>query len=173
MNSQSVAAGRSPGLTPHTAPVLAVCTHGRHDTCCAERGRPVAAGLAEAYPEETWEASHIGGDRFAANLLVLPFGLYFGRLDPASARGVARLLAAGDVEADPGRLNEIEERLFKLQRLLRKHGPTTDELIAHRTRLSEELAALDGVDDRIGEDEQKRIALLSRATEQARKLSGA
>jgi DNA repair protein RecN (Recombination protein N) len=88
---------------------------------------------------------------------------------------VARTLGryAGDVEADPSRLNEIEERLFKLQRLLRKHGPTTDELIAHRYRLSEELAALDGVDDRLGNDVQKRTELLSRATEQARKLSDA
>ena len=33
--------------------------------------------------------SHIGGDRFAANLLVLPHGLYFGRLDPAAARAAA------------------------------------------------------------------------------------
>jgi hypothetical protein len=100
LDLEALAAGRSPGLTAHTDPVLAVCTHGRHDTCCAERGRPVAAGLAEAFPQETWEASHIGGDRFAANLLVLPFGLYFGRLDPASARGVARLLAAGELDLD-------------------------------------------------------------------------
>ena len=97
---EALAAGRSPGLAPHAEPVLAVCTHGRHDSCCAERGRPVAAGLAEAFPEQTWEASHIGGDRFAANLLVLPHGLYFGRLEPDTARGVARLLAAGELDLD-------------------------------------------------------------------------
>jgi len=100
LDLEALAAGRSPGLTPHGEPVLAVCTHGRHDSCCAERGRPVAAGLAQAFPEETWEASHIGGDRFAANLLVLPHGLYFGRLQPDTARGVARLLAAGEVDLD-------------------------------------------------------------------------
>jgi hypothetical protein len=100
LDLEALAAGRSMGLDVHRAPVLAVCTHGRHDTCCAERGRPVAAGLATAFPEETWEASHIGGDRFAANLLVLPYGLYFGRLDPVSARGVARLLAAGELDLD-------------------------------------------------------------------------
>lgn len=97
---EALAAGRSLGLTPHTEPVLAVCTHGRHDTCCAERGRPVAAGLAQAFPEQTWETSHIGGDRFAANLLVLPHGLYFGRLEADTARGVARLLAAGELDLD-------------------------------------------------------------------------
>jgi hypothetical protein len=100
LDLEALAAGRSPGLTPHTEPVLAVCTHGRHDTCCAERGRPVAAGLAELFPGQTWEVSHIGGDRFAGNLLVLPQGLYFGRLEPDTARGVARLLAAGELDLD-------------------------------------------------------------------------
>jgi hypothetical protein len=100
LDLEALAAGRSPGLTAHPGPVFAVCTHGRHDTCCAERGRPVAAGLAAAFPDETWEASHVGGDRFAANLVVLPHGLYFGRLEPDTARGVARLLAAGELDLD-------------------------------------------------------------------------
>lgn len=72
-----------------------MCTHGRHDTCCAERGRPVAAALATSFPEETWEASHLGGDRFAANLLVLPAGIGYGRLDAASVTGVAAGHLAG------------------------------------------------------------------------------
>jgi hypothetical protein len=88
------------GLTPHREMVLGVCTHGRHDACCAERGRPVAQGLAEAFPEETWELSHLGGDRWAANMLVLPHGLFYGRLEPESARDVARLLRAGEMELD-------------------------------------------------------------------------
>ncbi len=70
-------------------PVYLVCTHGRHDLCCAVRGRPVAAALAAARPEDTWECSHVGGDRFAANLVVLPHGLYYGRLDERSAVEVA------------------------------------------------------------------------------------
>ena len=86
----ALGAGRSPGLTPYDGTLLCVCTHGRHDACCAERGRPVAAALARAHPEETWEVSHIGGDRFAGNALVLPQGLYYGRLDAVSALAVAR-----------------------------------------------------------------------------------
>ena len=42
----ALGAGRSVGLTPEADPVLAVCTHGRHDACCAERGRPLARALA-------------------------------------------------------------------------------------------------------------------------------
>jgi hypothetical protein len=93
-------AGRSMGLTPYDGTLLCVCTHGRHDACCAERGRPVAAALGAAYPEETWEVSHIGGDRFAGNMLVLPQGLYYGRLDAESARSVAEAHAAGELDLD-------------------------------------------------------------------------
>jgi hypothetical protein len=96
----ALGAGRSPGLTPYDGSLLCVCTHGRHDACCAERGRPVAAALARAHPDETWEVSHIGGDRFAANLLVLPHGLYYGALDPPSAIAVAGSHLTGQVDLD-------------------------------------------------------------------------
>jgi hypothetical protein len=62
-------------------PLLLACTHGRHDRCCAVRGRPVALALSQRWPGRTWECSHIGGDRFAANVVVLPAGHYLGRLE--------------------------------------------------------------------------------------------
>lgn len=81
------------GLYPHTDPLLLVCTHGRHDACCAERGRPLAAELAAQWPDEVWESSHLGGDRFSANLLALPHGHCFGRLEPEDGvEAVSRLL---------------------------------------------------------------------------------
>lgn len=92
--------GRSAGLARTTDPVFCVCTHGRHDACCAEQGRPVAAALRQAHPEETWEVSHIGGDRFAGNMLVLPHGLYYGRLDPVTALAVAGHHTAGNLDLD-------------------------------------------------------------------------
>ena len=92
--------GRSPGLEPTTEPLLCVCTHGRHDACCAERGRPVAAALAAAHPEQAWEISHIGGDRFAGNALFLPHGLYYGRLDAPTAVAVAGDHLAGHLDLD-------------------------------------------------------------------------
>ena len=100
LDLEALGAGRSPGLTRYDGTLLCVCTHGRHDACCAERGRPVAAALARAFPEETWEVSHIGGDRFAGNALVLPDGLYYGRLDPVSALTVARGHTAGELDLD-------------------------------------------------------------------------
>ncbi len=92
--------GRSPGLTPSTEPVLCVCTHGRHDACCAELGRPTATALAAALPEHTWEVSHIGGDRFAANVLVLPDGLYYGRVSAADAPRLAVTHLDGRLDLD-------------------------------------------------------------------------
>lgn len=74
--------------TPSDRPAFLVCTHARHDQCCAVHGRPVAAALARAHPEETWECSHLGGDRFAGTMLLLPHGLYYGRVPAARATGI-------------------------------------------------------------------------------------
>jgi hypothetical protein len=63
-------------------PLVCVCTHGRRDPCCAERGRPLSQALAAAFPRLAWESTHIGGDRFAGNLVGFPHGLYFGRVAP-------------------------------------------------------------------------------------------
>ncbi len=92
--------GGSTGLAPYEGSLFCVCTNGRHDACCAEFGRPVAMALDDAHPEETWEVSHIGGDRFAGNLVVLPEGLYYGRLDPQRAIGVAGGHLAGELDLD-------------------------------------------------------------------------
>ncbi|MEP6814233.1 MAG: sucrase ferredoxin [Marmoricola sp.] len=95
LDLEALGAGRRPGLAPHTEPVFCVCTHGRHDTCCAELGRPVAEALSRSHPEQTWEVSHLGGDRFAGNLLVLPDGLGYGRTTPETVSGVADAHLAG------------------------------------------------------------------------------
>lgn len=83
-----------------TTPVYLVCTHGRHDACCAIRGRPLAAALVAARPAQTWECSHVGGDRFAANLVVLPHGLYYGQVPATDAIALADRHDAGLVSTD-------------------------------------------------------------------------
>ena len=96
----SLRAGGTSGLAAYDGSIFCVCTNGRHDACCAERGRPVAKALDSAHPEETWEVSHVGGDRFAANMVVLPHGLYYGRLDPVAAISVAGSHLAGQLDLD-------------------------------------------------------------------------
>jgi len=98
LDLEALAEGRSVGLASTDEPVFLTCTHGRHDRCCAERGRPVAAALARSHPAESWEVSHIGGDRFAGNLLVLPDGLYYGRLEAEEAPELAERHRAGHLD---------------------------------------------------------------------------
>jgi hypothetical protein len=74
-----------------------VCTQGRHDQCCAIDGRPVALALAAARAEETWECTHVGGDRFAANIVLLPHGLTYGRVDAETALAVVETYEQGHV----------------------------------------------------------------------------
>ena len=76
----AVAAGRRPGLGEPAGPLLLVCTNGRHNACCARAGGPLARALHARYGPEVWETTHVGGDRYAANLVCLPHGLYYGDL---------------------------------------------------------------------------------------------
>ncbi len=82
------AATDSPSQAANTVPLYAVCAHGTHDVCCAINGRPVAAALETLRPGQVWECSHVGGDRFAANVLVLPSGLLYGRVDITDAEAL-------------------------------------------------------------------------------------
>jgi hypothetical protein len=79
-------------------PLLLVCTHGKHDPCCARYGRPLYQAIAEQAEEGwAWQCSHVGGDRFAGNLVILPEGLYFGHLDPGEAWTVLDEYLAGRI----------------------------------------------------------------------------
>jgi len=67
-------------------PLILVCAHGTHDTCCGKFGVPV---YMEALKYEsgfmTWKCTHLGGHRFAANFLFLPQGIYYGRVRESDA----------------------------------------------------------------------------------------
>jgi DNA repair protein RecN (Recombination protein N) len=51
---------------------------------------------------------------------------------------------AASIDASPGRLEQVEDRLATIERLKRKHGPSLDDAIAKRDALAAELAALKG-----------------------------
>jgi hypothetical protein len=91
----------APGIgRPGPPGVYLVCTNGKHDPCCADLGRPVTRALVAAQAPDVWESSHVGGDRFAANVVCLPDGVYYGRVAPDAA---ARLLAehrAGTIDLE-------------------------------------------------------------------------
>ena len=70
---------------PHVRDML-VCTHGSRDVCCGKFGYPIYEELRRGYATgsarglRVWRTSHLGGHRFAPNLMDLPEGRYWGRL---------------------------------------------------------------------------------------------
>jgi hypothetical protein len=99
LDMAAVVAGERPGFGEEVAePVYLVCTNGRHDRCCATYGRPLARSLAAGHGELVWESSHVGGDRFAGNLVCLPDGHYFGRVGPGDAGRVVGLHRKGVID---------------------------------------------------------------------------
>jgi DNA repair protein RecN (Recombination protein N) len=58
---------------------------------------------------------------------------------------------AEGVEADPGALLAIEERLEAIDRLERKHGGSVESVLGHAERCREEIARLEGAEQRTAE----------------------
>ena len=78
-------------------PLFLVCTHGRRDKCCAKFGVPLYNALREHAGERVWQSSHVGGDRFAGNLVCFPHGLFYAHATPEAGRRVADAYRAGRV----------------------------------------------------------------------------
>jgi hypothetical protein len=83
--------------TPDHEPLYLVCAHSKHDACCALRGRHVAMAIDKVRPGRVFECTHLGGDRFAANVLVLPTGLLYGRVLPFAAEEFVAAAEADEV----------------------------------------------------------------------------
>lgn len=86
-----------------------------------------------------------------------------------AARALARY--AEGVEASPERLAEVEERSFRLQKLLRTHGPATADLLAHRAAIARELTSLSSASERVAELEVEKARRVNEAGAVARALS--
>ena len=91
---------RIPGATERTDPIFLVCTHGRHDQCCSIRGNQVSRVACAHDQVDAWECSHIGGDRFAANVVCFPHGLYYGRVTPDQVTGLMDAYGAGSLSLE-------------------------------------------------------------------------
>lgn len=99
LDLRALDADAPPGVGEPVERLDLVCTNGRHDPCCADFGRPVVRALRTA-GHDVWESSHVGGDRFAANVVCLPSGVYFGRVPPERAVAILRDHADGFLALD-------------------------------------------------------------------------
>lgn len=133
--------------------VLLVCTNGKRDVCCALSGRGLVAEVAASHPGQVWEASHLGGHRFAPTALVLPTGVALGRLTPALARAAVDAAASGELAE-----SVLDGRHFRGRTCLPPIGQVADAVVrsltgervpeALRVRLSEGGAVVTHADGR-------------------------
>lgn len=91
---------------------------------------------------------------------------------------------ADSIEAEPGRLEAVEERLTLIERLERKHGGSTDSVLAHAEKCRIEIERLEGAEElaaelaqRVDDARAERLALALELTasraEAAPRLEGA
>ncbi|MCY4130344.1 MAG: hypothetical protein OXG15_14015 [Gammaproteobacteria bacterium] len=57
-----------------------VCTHARRDVCCSREGLPTWQRLDTLSSGRAWQTTHLGGHRFAPNVLTLPTARSYGRV---------------------------------------------------------------------------------------------
>ncbi|MGE0625369.1 MAG: sucrase ferredoxin [Pseudomonadales bacterium] len=77
-------------------PQYLVCTNGQRDLCCARYGLPIYTELAERVGERAWQVTHLGGHRFAANVLTLPDACLYGRITPETLSDFVSKVEAGE-----------------------------------------------------------------------------
>ncbi len=98
-----------------------------------------------------------------------------GRLDSAQAElrdaalELERYVAA--IEADPGRLERIDETLHRVERLQRKYGGSVAEILRFRDRSAAELAGIDDAGEREAQLLHQRDSLRARLAQDARALT--
>lgn len=161
-----------------------------HDGIAAERERlrhaeglrdaagGAHAGLAGADEDGGGAAAALAQ---AESLLQGAAGLDAG-LDAIAERVVALAVELGDVsaelrdyaeglEADPGALLAIEERLDAIDRLQRKHGGSVESVLAHAERCRVEIERLEGAEVRGVEAEAALAAVEQQRAELGERLS--
>ncbi len=90
------AIARDPASHPGLAePHYFVCTNGQRDICCARFGLPAYAALRALAGHRVWQVTHLGGHRFAPNVLALPQGALYGRVTPEVAPGFVATIESG------------------------------------------------------------------------------
>jgi DNA repair protein RecN (Recombination protein N) len=156
----------------------------------AERGRlrhaeALREAAARALAATSGETDDGGGARAALGLADAGFAGVDG-VDPELDRLAERLRAAAveledvagelrsyldGIEAEPGRLQAVEERLDALDRLRRKHGGTIESVLAHAEQCRERIERLANADEhagalaaRIAAAEKRRAALAGELT---------
>jgi DNA repair protein RecN (Recombination protein N) len=158
---------------PEEAELMAERERLRHAEALREAALGALASAAGADEDGGGAASALA----TAESLLQGVGGVDAKLDLLGERLTALAVELGDVaaelrdyldriEADPGRLGAVEERLEMLDRLQRKHGGSIESVLAHAERCRLEIERLEGAETRDGEAE----AALAEAGDRREKL---
>jgi DNA repair protein RecN (Recombination protein N) len=148
----------------------------------AEALRLAAAGSVEALSGGEEDGGGAATALAQASALLGDSAGVDGELDRIHERVTALAVEVGDVagelrsyleriEADPARLAAVEERIEVLDRLKRKHGGSTESVLAHAERCRLEIERLDNAEERSAELEALLAASESRRAELATELT--
>ena len=77
-----------------------VCTNGQRDLCCARFGLPVYEAMRMHVGARAWQTSHVGGHRYAPNVLCLPSGVMYGFVNPETVTTLIDAHDQGSVALD-------------------------------------------------------------------------
>jgi DNA repair protein RecN (Recombination protein N) len=147
----------------------------------------VAGGMAALEGDSSGESGYAGSSGGAATVSLADAAAALAALqgvDPAldalADRAQALAVEADDlagelrrygegIDATPGRLDEVEERLAQFDRLKRKHGGTIEAVLAHAAECTRRRELLEGAEEALEDGrarlEAARAALADRAAE--------
>ncbi|MCA9968669.1 MAG: hypothetical protein KC425_00565 [Anaerolineales bacterium] len=78
-------------------PLYLVCTNGRRDRCCARFGAATYRALQARVGRAAWQTTHVGGHRFAPNVVTFPEGIFYSRVDEADVPEFVAAVARREV----------------------------------------------------------------------------
>ncbi|MBN8618224.1 MAG: sucrase ferredoxin [Anaerolineae bacterium] len=77
-----------------------ICTNGKRDPACSRYGLPLYRAFRELAGASVWQSDHLGGHRFAATMVCLPRGIYYGRVTPEQASVIVEAERSGEIALD-------------------------------------------------------------------------
>jgi hypothetical protein len=88
-------AGDSAHLRPE--PLFLGCVNGKRDKCCARYGLAAQKSMVKVAGDDVWQSTHIGGHRYAPNLLFFPHGVNYGRATPEETKVLVQAYQMGEI----------------------------------------------------------------------------
>lgn len=80
--------------------IVLICTHGAYDSCCGKHGVPVFENIRGFQGLNVWKSTHVGAHRFSANMVFLPEGIYYGRVNDDNIANIVHSYLNGEIYLD-------------------------------------------------------------------------